>query len=122
MKLFNDFIINESEVPIKTKVSEFETFIRLNFPVEYFHIEYNKFNKSLYLSGIEVKTKYQGYGIGTKIMKELIDFSCENEIPILLNPQSDNVKDLKRLYEFYKKLGFVKNKESEYSGILIKYP
>ena len=115
MKTFKEY--SKCKISISVKVSEFENYIKLNYPVISFSLQYNKFNNSIYLDAIEVK--HQGYGIGKEIMNKLLDFSDKNKIPILLNPQSDNVKDLKRLYDFYKSFGFTENNKLEYSGKLI---
>jgi RimJ/RimL family protein N-acetyltransferase len=65
-----------------------------------------------YIGAFGIKRSYQGVGIGTKIMQELIrDLSVDGVKRIELRVESDN----ERAISFYKKLGF------EAEGTLRKY-
>ena len=62
------------------------------------------------INKIVVPLKSRRKGIGTKIMKEIIDYANEKNLIIALTPSSDFGGNVKRLKEFYKSFGFVENK------------
>lgn len=49
-------------------------------------------------------------GVGTKVMNDLIKFADEKNIPILIEPSNEFGGNLNRLYTFYSRFGFVKQK------------
>lgn len=61
------------------------------------------------LSAIKVPKEKQGEGIGSKVMKELIDFADANNKVIALTPDSSYGTSKTALTKWYKKLGFTSN-------------
>lgn len=73
-------------------------------------------SESIYIGGIQILPEFQGKGIGTAILKDLINESESTGIPITLEVHYVNEKAI----YFYKKIGFqeVGNTEKQ---ILMKY-
>jgi GNAT superfamily N-acetyltransferase len=61
----------------------------------------------IYLQIIKIKKKYRNQGIGTQVMYDIINFANVHNIEIHLYAVDIYGSDLKRLYRFYRKLGFV---------------
>ena len=68
----------------------------------------------MYLNTIIVPKEKRNQGIGTKVMKEIIDFANKNKLRIVLSPATKDdyigTTSRSRLVNFYKSLGFVENK------------
>ena len=72
-----------------------------HIPVSYGHLD--KENETIWL-GIVVTETYIGCGYGVMMMRQLIDFAKENNIPIIKLSVDNSNKSAIKLYE---KLGFV---------------
>ena len=96
---------------IENEVSAFEISLRNQYKefLEQLHFYYDDQNNSISLTDIYIKPNYKGRGIGSKIMKQLTDFSDLKKIPIVLIPAPDSFKPsaLNRLKNFYRRFGFV---------------
>jgi ribosomal protein S18 acetylase RimI-like enzyme len=68
-----------------------------------------RFPDRIFLGGIQIHPAYQGNGIGTHLITELIEESLSTGKPLQLDVDRDNVR-ARRLYE---RLGFVRHAESE---------
>lgn len=80
-------------------------------------------NKSYYeLNKIIVPKSERNKGIGSRFMKKLIAISEKTNKPITLTPGREFGGSITKLNEFYKRFGFVKNKDLAKSGKLIRYP
>jgi N-acetylglutamate synthase-like GNAT family acetyltransferase len=81
---------------------------------------------SLILSRIIIKPDVRQEGIGSKIMKDLINYADKNKQIIALTPSSDFGGNKSRLIQFYKKFGFKHNqghyKSFEFRDSMIRYP
>jgi len=66
-------------------------------------------NPVLMLREINLKPEFQGKGIGTKIMNELIEFADRLNIPILLSTSPTGKETLP---EFYNRFGFIETGET----------
>jgi predicted GNAT family acetyltransferase len=81
---------------------------------------------SLILSRIIIKEKVRRTGIGTEIMKDLIEYADSNKQIIALTPSNDFGGDKNRLIQFYKKFGFKTNngvhKNFQFNQSMIRYP
>lgn len=64
----------------------------------------------LVLSAIKVPEGARGAGIGTKAMKEIINYADKKGLSIALTPTSDFGGNKSRLEKWYKSFGFVENK------------
>jgi GNAT superfamily N-acetyltransferase len=72
-------------------------------------LDYNTDNECpyIYLQIIKIRKKYRNQGIGTLVMSDIINFANVHNIEIRLYAVDIYGSDLKRLYRFYRKLGFV---------------
>lgn len=89
-KLFHDILLNQE------KIGEVEITI--------------KNNKYLTLHKILINEEYRGIGYGDDIMNQIIDYSNNHNLIIVLTPDSVWGSSKKKLTDWYKKLGFVLNK------------
>jgi len=82
--------------------------------------------KSIKLSRIVVNPDYQGQGIGTNILNDLIQYADRNKKIVTLTPSSDFGGNKNRLTQFYKRFGFKMNKgihkSYEYMDTMIRWP
>ena len=82
--------------------------------------------KSIKLSRIVVNPDYQGQGIGTNILNDLIQYADRNKKIVTLTPSSDFGGNKNRLIQFYKRFGFKMNKgihkSYEYMDTMIRWP
>lgn len=62
------------------------------------------------LNKIIIPEEQRGTGIGTEVMKRIIDYADENQKIISLTPTEDYGGKKSKLIKFYKKFGFVDNK------------
>ncbi|MCR4279495.1 MAG: GNAT family N-acetyltransferase [Candidatus Zambryskibacteria bacterium] len=69
---------------------------------------------SIYIGGIQILPEFQGKGIGTAILKDLIAESETTRIPITLEVHHAN----KRAISFYKNLGFRENGKTEKQDLM----
>lgn len=77
----------------------------------------------LELDAIVVPKHLRGMGYGTKLMKEIIRFSENENKPIFLTPDTSyGGTSINRLKRFYKKFGFIKNSDPSVSHSLVRYP
>jgi len=73
-------------------------------------------SESIYIGGIQILPEFQGQGIGTAILEELIKESNEQNIPIILEVHNVNTK----ARAFYERLGFTKT-EVMGEKLILKY-
>jgi predicted GNAT family N-acyltransferase len=80
--------------------------------------------KWLELSRIVVHEDERGSGIGSKVMKRIIDFADNTNKKIYLTPSKDfGATSISRLKKFYKDLGFVKNTyKNETKETMVRLP
>lgn len=68
-------------------------------------------NGDISLSSIKVDKDKRGQGLGTIVMKELLEFAQKNGYRVTLTPSTDlGASSVNRLINFYKRFGFVLNK------------
>jgi ribosomal protein S18 acetylase RimI-like enzyme len=80
-------------------------------------------NNHIEVNQIRINNQHKNQGYGTKIMNDIIEHANKTLKVITLTPTNDFGSDELRLIEFYKRLGFVKNKNNrEYLDTYIKYP
>ena len=60
---------------------------------------------------IGMRKEQQGKGIGSEIMKTLTTFADKFGITLQLRPSASSTHSRTKLIQFYKKFGFVENKE-----------
>ena len=79
---------------------------------KYPNVDLSVFSKpeGITLSKIVVPKDARSEGIGSKVMKDLIKYADENNLPIALTPDSSFGGSKTRLKSFYKKFGFKDNK------------
>jgi ribosomal protein S18 acetylase RimI-like enzyme len=72
----------------------------------------------IYLVCIKIKKQYKERGYGSLIMSEVIELSNKHNVRIRLYCTNIFGADLKRLYGFYQRLGFVLIKNDEIGEML----
>lgn len=70
-------------------------------------------SNDVYVSSIIVNKDMRNQGIGTKIMKDIIEYANSINKPVTLTPSKDLGGKITKLREFYKDLGFNENKGSK---------
>ena len=82
--------------------------------------------KGYVLSKIVVPKELRGTGVGSKVMKDLIDKADNEHAIIALTPDTAFGGTKGRLIKFYKGFGFVpnkgRNKDFRYRETMIRYP
>lgn len=68
------------------------------------------------LEELKVPVDGQNQGIGSLIMKELIDFCDKNNLTMGVNPTEISNTPIDKLHKFYQSFGFKDNKNNEVSG------
>lgn len=81
----------------------------------------------LKLHAIVIPKEKRGTGIGSKVMKEIVDFADKYNKIIVLTPSQDfGATSVSRLKRFYSGFGFLKNsgksKDFAFSETMIRYP
>jgi GNAT superfamily N-acetyltransferase len=66
--------------------------------------------KMIELMKIIVPKESRGEGLGSKVMKRIIDYADKSKQIITLTPSEDFGGKVSKLIPFYKKFGFVENK------------
>lgn len=80
-------------------------------------------NDKLELSTIVIPKSLRGQGKGTEIMNMVIKYANKVNKPLYLTPDTSfGGTSINRLKNFYKRFGFVKNKDYEVSHSMVKYP
>ena len=78
------------------------------------------------LDTIVVPKELRNTGVGTKVMRELIEYADKNQKTISLTPSSDLGSSKARLEVFYRRLGFTTNRGSRRDftimDTMIRYP
>jgi len=59
---------------------------------------------------IGIPKKFQGQGLGSKIMNNLISYADKNNIVLQLRPAASSTHSRTKLIKFYSKFGFIENK------------
>jgi GNAT superfamily N-acetyltransferase len=89
-------------------------------------IEIYEDSKSIRLAKIVINKDSRGLGIGSKVLKDLVEYSDMSGKVVVLTPSSDFGGDRNRLFQFYKKFGFKPNKgyfeTLEYDEDMVRYP
>jgi len=102
------FIRMENASQLKSKTSTFENSLKTKYP----QIEdigmYLQNNGALYIAALYIKEEFRGKGIGSMVMNDIVAFADANKLPIVLIPESEDLKT-KVLLDFYKKFGFKPN-------------
>jgi len=112
-------LLEQQGVDIENKVGTFERTLQSLYPeIDRVGIYYDRNNNSLFLSDFYIKPEHRGKGVGTRIMKSIVQFGDVMKLPIVLMPEPDDDNmSVNDLINFYKKFGFVlnKGKQKDYS-------
>lgn len=104
--------INKEEIIIFLKnLKKIHPYLSLDYKV----LENNNILYIL-IGKIKIKSSQHNKGYGTIVMNEILNFSKNNNIPVTLTPDEIYGSDIDRLINFYERLGFIKNDNSEYYG------
>ncbi|MBN1183462.1 MAG: GNAT family N-acetyltransferase [Bacteroidales bacterium] len=74
----------------------------------------------IYINLIKIKKGYRNQGIGTLVMQDIINFANVHHIQLQLYAVDVYGSELRRLYRFYRKLGFVLIKNNSDNNFLYK--
>jgi len=127
--MIKNYHLNQKKINVK-RVKLFEEFLNEEMALQHLEDEFgvvlDLYNTERYLelSRIEIPKEKRGEGIGTKVMKLIIDFANKEGKPIFLTPSKDfGATSISRLASFYKDLGFVKNTDKSLTrNTMVKYP
>lgn len=75
----------------------------------------------IYLDIIKIRRKYRNQGYGTKVIKNIARFADKHNVQIRLYAANIYGSDLKRLYIFYRRFGFILIKNNK-DGHFVRYP
>ena len=75
----------------------------------------------IYLDIIKIRRKYRNQGYGTKVIKNIARFADKYNIQVRLYASVIYGSDLKRLYVFYRRFGFILIKNNK-DGHFVRYP
>jgi predicted GNAT family N-acyltransferase len=81
-----------------------------------YKINSNKNEYYIFLQKIIVKKKRRNSGLGTFVMRDIIEFCNENNLKLTLSVSDLYGSDINRLKQFYENLGFVENNNEEIDG------
>jgi len=74
-------------------------------------ITYSSLHKDLLLSQLVIPKDNRNKGLGSKIMKIIIEHADKNQLNIRLTPDDSlGATSINRLKKFYKRFGFIENK------------
>ena len=84
--------------------------LKTKYPDIRFELYTKDKDKSVLLTGFIVPYKLRNTGIGTNFMNDLVKIADETGYKIKLSPSSSYGGNVNRLYDFYSRFGFVRNK------------
>lgn len=84
--------------------------LKEKYPNIRFELYTREKDMSVLLTGFIVPVSLRNTGIGTDFMNDLIKIADETGYKIKLSPSSSYGGNVNRLYDFYGRFGFVKNK------------
>lgn len=70
------------------------------------HINITEYSKYIYIESLVIEDKYRGKRLGTKVLKSIINYAQMKRKPLYGYASKELGGDLKRLREWYKRLGF----------------
>jgi len=116
ISIWKTFLIKEN---VQTLSSELEK----QFNVQ---LSLSELGDIISLNKIIIPEEQRGTGIGSEVMKKIIDYADANQKIISLTPTEDYGGKKNKLIKFYKKFGFVdnkgKNKNFETRDTMIRNP
>lgn len=122
MNKYKNIIKEEiNEEGLDKKAISLQSELENKYDVDLF-IYYSKTQNVLVISSIIIPKEKRNQGIGTKVMEEICNYADEHNLNIILTPSSDFGGSKKRLINFYKYFGFVRNKDYKYKELMIRKP
>jgi len=96
----------------------------VKFPVDKdINLEVYEDENKLELTNVVIPKELRGQGMGTQIMRMVVNYSNQVNKPIYLTPDTSfGGTSIDRLKRFYKRFGFKKNKDYEVSHSMVRYP
>lgn len=118
-KIFNNF----KKFIIKENVQGLSSELEKQFNVR---LSLSELGDIISLNKIIIPEEQRGTGIGSEVMKRIVDYADVNQKIISLTPTEDYGGKKSKLIKFYKKFGFVdnkgKNKNFETRDTMIRNP
>lgn len=121
MKIINLIKEEINKEDLDKKTISLQSELENKYDVNLF-IYYSKIQNVLVISSIIIPKEKRNQGIGTKVMEEICNYADEHNLNIILTPSSDFGGSKKRLINFYKYFGFVRNKDYKYKELMIRKP
>jgi len=104
---------------LEDAVRKLENDIKTKYPaLDKLGIYMDDRKNSLFLSELYVKKEFRGTGVGSEVMREIVQFADDNHIPIVLIPEPEGRSSIKNLIKFYRKFGFVINRGKDIDYLL----
>ena len=104
---------------LEDAVRKLENDIKTKYPaLDKLGIYMDDRKNSLFLSELYVKKEFRGTGVGSEVMREIVQFADDNHIPIVLIPEPEGRSSIKNLIKFYSKFGFVVNRGKDIDYLL----
>jgi GNAT superfamily N-acetyltransferase len=100
--MLNQNVLNEFVLNLKVKYKNKIEHLELKYQID-------DYGECINLAPIKIKRSQRETGYGAAIMSDIINLADRNNVRIILY----TTNDLKRLYEFYGKLGFVLMKATD---------
>lgn len=102
-----------------------QTILREKYPTA--DLDIFEMDKGIELSKIALPTDQRSQGLGSKIMKDLIDYADANNLKVATTPDTTfGGSSKKRLEDFYKNFGFKfnknRNKDFDFKNSMIRQP
>lgn len=102
-------VFKECSDKIIMKSLNLNSYLRTKYPeLEFVWISGN--SEKIFISQIKIKKEFRNQGVGSKIMKDLIEYADRTKSSLYLTPDDSLGSSLARLVKFYKRFGFVPNK------------
>lgn len=86
------------------------------------HVYPTNYDSGLILSKIFVHPDYRSVGNGNIVINQIMNYCDVYNLNLYLTPSNSWGANLSRLKKWYKRLGFVKNKDFAVSELLVRLP
>lgn len=92
-------------------------FKELDFSQEHVkHVSVTEYDNYIYIESLVIEDRYRGKGLGTKVIKSVIEYACRQKKPLYGYASKELGGDLEKLKKWYKKLGFNEIQGNLYGG------
>lgn len=111
--VLNEFLFNLKKVMYVGKIQTLKLTLRVDEP--------NDPEPYIYLELIIIRKKFRNLGIGSAILRDIVQFADDHNVQVILYAVNCYGSELKGLYRFYRRHGFVLYKNNN-EGNFVHYP